>query len=141
MKIFLVCSKSFYDKAKDIGNLLLDYHEIAYPNCFNNSMAESQVKELGKESHLKFKQAMYKESYEKIAECDAILVLNYTKNGINGYIGGATFLEMYDAYTLNKKIYMLNELDKNSILYDEVCGFDPIILNNNISILNDQITN
>ena len=42
-------------------------------------------------------------------EMDAVLVLNLDKekNGeiLKNYIGGATFLEMYDAFRLGKKIY------------------------------------
>ena len=49
-----------------------------------------------------------REHFRKIEKSDAILVLNYDKKGIQGYIGGNTFLEMGYAFGLGKKIYLLN---------------------------------
>ena len=72
---------------------------------------------------------------------DAVLVLNYDKekNGVvyKNYIGGATFLEMYDAFRMDKKIYMMNPIPDN-ILYDEIAGFGPVILNGNLSMISNQ---
>lgn len=50
---------------------------------------------------------------------------------IDNYIGGATFLEMYDAFRMGKKIYLYNPVPKG-ILEDEIIGFNPIIINGNI---------
>lgn len=72
---------------------------------------------------------MIKHSEEVISEIDGVLVLNYTKNGVDNYIGGATFLEMYDAFRLDKKIYMINDIPEG-LLKDEIIGFNPIIINN-----------
>ena len=69
---------------------------------------------------------------------DAVLVLNLDKekNGklLKNYIGGATFLEMYDAFRLGKKIYLYNDIP-DGMLYDEIEGFGPIIINGDL----DQI--
>jgi len=46
--------------------------------------------------------------FEKIDWGDAILVLNYDKNNIKGYIGGNTLMEIGIAFFLKKKIYLLN---------------------------------
>lgn len=66
---------------------------------------------------------------------DGVLVLNLDneKDGkiIKNYIGGATFLEMYDAFRNNKKIFLYNDIP-NGILYDEIQGFGPILINTNI---------
>ena len=48
------------------------------------------------------------------------------------YIGGATFLEIYDAFRLNKKIYLYNDIPEG-MLYDEIQGFAPIIINGDLS--------
>jgi len=48
-----------------------------------------------------------REHFKKIEKSDAILVLNYEKKGVPGYIGGNTFLEMGYAFGLGKKIYLL----------------------------------
>ena len=51
-----------------------------------------------------------REHFRKIEQSDAILVLNYEKKGIPGYIGGNTFLEMGYAFGLGKKVYLLNDI-------------------------------
>ena len=79
---------------------------------------------------------MIRHSEEVIQEMDAVLVLNYTKNSIPNYIGGATFLEMYDAFRLGKKIYMINEIP-DLILKDEIIGFNPTIINGDLSKIKD----
>ena len=65
---------------------------------------------------------------------DAVLVLNYEKHGIKDYIGGSTFLEMYEAFRNNKKIYMYNPIPEG-LLYDEIDGFSPIIINGNLEVI------
>ena len=55
------------------------------------------------------KQAI-KDHFEKIEWCEAVLVVNEDKNGIAGYIGPNTFLEIGIAYYLGKKIYCTNPL-------------------------------
>ena len=81
---------------------------------------------------------MYKQSEDTIKNMDAVLVLNYDKNkdgkNYKNYIGGATFLEMYDAFRLGKKIFLINDIPKG-MLFDEIEGFNPIILNGNIDLL------
>lgn len=68
-----------------------------------------------------------REHFKKIEQADAILILNYEKKGIAGYIGGNTFLEMGYAFGLDKKVYLLNsipEMDYKTEMY----AIQPIIL-------------
>jgi nucleoside 2-deoxyribosyltransferase len=48
--------------------------------------------------------------FAKIREADALLVCNFTKKGIDNYIGANTFLEMGYAYSLELPIYTYNPL-------------------------------
>lgn len=119
MKILIICSKNFYGKIQDIkGKLENMGHEIYLPNCYDDPDTETRIWQQGKDAHSKFKSAMYKQSEETIKNMDAVLVLNFDKekDGIiyKNYIGGATFLEMYDAFRNNKKIYMYNNIPKGS---------------------------
>ena len=41
------------------------------------------------------------------------------------------FLEMYDAFRLGKNIYLYNDIPEG-MLYDEIEGFNPIIINGNL---------
>ena len=105
-------------------------HAIELPNCYDDPGCEARVR--GSENHSKFKAEMFKRSEETIKNMDAVLVLNFDKNGQRNYIGGATFLEMYDAFRFNKKIYLYNDIPEG-MLFDEIEGFSPVILNGNIS--------
>jgi hypothetical protein len=78
---------------------------------------------------------MYRQSEETIKNVDAVLVLNFNKNGQEHYIGGATFLEIYDAFRMNKKIFFVNPIPDN-MLKDELIGFNPTIIGNDLSKIN-----
>lgn len=131
MKILIICSKAFYDKIADIKQKLEEAgHIIELPNCYDNPEIEASVR--GSAEHSKFKAAMYKKSEDTISKMDAVLVLNFDKNGQKNYIGGATFLEMYDAFRMNKKIFLYNQIPEG-ILNDEIIGFAPTIINGDLS--------
>lgn len=130
MKIFLICSKSFYDKVLNYKRQLEEMgHECFLPNCFDAPQTESLYR--GTKEHAEWKAKMFKHSEETISNMDAVLVLNFDKKGQKNYIGGATFLEVYDAFRLNKKIFFINPLPEG-ILHDELIGFSPKIINGNL---------
>lgn len=133
MKIFIICSKRFYDKIPKIKEDLEGLgHNITLPNCYDNPETEDNYRKMGGEEHALWKADMFRHSIDVIDANDAVLVLNFEKNKIKNYVGGATFLEMYDAFRLKKKIYMYNDIP-DGILKDEIIGFGPIILNSNLS--------
>ena len=135
MKIFIICSKAFYDKVLPIKLTLEKVgHIISLPNCFENPETEAQYREMGKKEHAKWKADKIKHSEDVVNQNDAILVLNFNKNGQSNYVGGATFLEMYDAFRLGKKIYIYNDIPEG-MLKDEIEGFEPIILNQNLDLI------
>ncbi len=133
MKIFICASKHLYHKIPEIQKILEENgHVLTMPNSYDEPMKEEEMKKLGKEKHTKWKSEMLKKDKVNIMPNDAILVLNFEKKGIPNYIGGATFLEMYKAWELGKKIFLYNPIPEN-ILKDEICGFNPIILNRDLS--------
>ena len=139
MKVLVVCSTSFYDKVENVKNGLEKNGHIVYlPNCYDDPVTNEDNKLMSDEEYLDFFRTMYYESRDKIAEVDAILVLNYTKvkNGVSldNYIGASTFLEMYEAFMNGKKIFMMNDYPDN-MLYDEIKGFGPIIINGNVDLV------
>ncbi len=143
MKILIICSKRFYGNIPNIKNQLEKNNiEVFLPNCYDNPKTEEKMWKLGEEEHQKFKAKMYKQSEETIKNMDGVLVLNFDKN-TNGkieknYIGGATFLEIYDAFRLNKKIYLYNDIPEG-MLYDEIQGFAPIIINGDLSKIKEDL--
>lgn len=142
MKILIICSKRFYSSIPNIKSELENNNiEVFLPNCYDDPTTEEKMWNLGKEEHQKFKARMYKQSEDTIKSMDAVLVLNFDKNTGDkiekNYIGGATFLEIYDAFRLNKMIYLYNDIPKG-MLYDEIQGFDPIIINGDLSKVKEE---
>ncbi len=133
MKIFICCSKYLYGKIPEIKQFLEKAgHQIILPNSFEEPLKEEEMKKISKEEHIKWKSTMIKLQAHKVRESDALLVLNFEKNGQPNYIGGATFLEIFRAWELNKKIYLMNPIPEN-LLNDELTAMDPIILNQDLT--------
>lgn len=133
MKIFIICSKKFYDRVPPVKEELERAgHIVSLPNCFDQPETEEIYRNLGKQEHSAWKATMLKHSTDVINNNDAVLVLNFRKNGIENYIGGATFLEMYDAFRLGKKIYLFNDIP-DGILHDEIMGFEPILIETDLT--------
>jgi len=133
MKIFICCSKHLYKNIGEIKEKLeAAGHTITLPNSYDKPLMEEDMKKVGKEEHAKWKSDMLRLQENKIRTNDAILVLNFEKNGQANYIGGATFLEMFKAWELNKKLYLWNNIPEG-ILKDEILGFNPTILNGDLS--------
>ena len=135
MKIFIICSKVFYDKISEIQNQLEQMgHSITLPNSYDNPVMEDHMRTLGSDEHAKWKSEMIRHSTDVVQNVDAVLVLNFDKNGVKNYLGGATFLEMYDAFKLNKNIFLYNEIPEG-ILRDEIIGFSPVVILGNLDLV------
>ena len=135
MKILIICSKAFYPDIPPVqAKLEQTGHTILLPNSYDNVNAEQQAWDNG--THSQFKKAMFQASKDKIKEVDAVLCLNFEKNGQPDYIGGATFLELYDAFTYGKKIYLYNDIPQG-MLYDEIEGFEPILIHRDLTVIKD----
>lgn len=73
-----------------------------------------------------------REHFRKIEQSDAVLILNYEKKGIPGYIGGNTFLEMGYAFGLGKKVYLLHpvpDMDYKT----EMHAIQPTVIDGDLS--------
>lgn len=136
MKIFIVCSTKFYDKVDEISEYFKSKgFDIIYPNGYNDLKFDDEISKLSGDALYKFKGDLIKTSENKASEADILLVLNYDKekNGIinKNYIGGATFLEIYNAYRFGKKIYFYNDIP-NGVFEDELKAFFPIVINGDL---------
>jgi len=82
-----------------------------------------------------FKTNVQKECFDSIVRNDAILVLNYKRNGIEGYVGGATLMEIGIAQALDKKIFLLYSPPKiEDLRYSiEIQLAKPIIINGDLN--------
>ena len=135
MKVFIICSKAFYGDIPPVKKVLEDAgHVIALPNCYDDPGTEARYREMGESEHASWKAGKLRHSQDVIAENDAVLVLNFDKNGQQNYIGGATFLEMYDAFRMGKKIYLYNDVP-SGMLADEINGFEPVVIRQKLELI------
>ena len=136
MKILIICSKKFYPEiAKIKKRLEKKGHEITLPNSYEEPDAEELSWKAG--IHSEFKKRMFNQSRYTIEQMDAVLCLNFTKDDLVNYIGGATFLELYEAFMNGKKIYLYHDIPEG-MLYDEISGFNPIIINEKLEMIKDE---
>ena len=61
------------------------------------------------------------------------MVINKTKRGIRGYVGGNTLMEMTLAYIQKKPIFLWNDISSKSPVEEEVRGLNPIIVGQDIT--------
>jgi hypothetical protein len=135
MRIFIVCSKHFYHLVPPIKETLEKVgHIITVPNSYDEPFKEEDMKKLGAEEHRIWKADMIHLQLRKVEDNDAVLALNFEKNGQKNYIGGATFLEIFRAFDLGKKIYLYNSIPQN-IFEDELKAMGPIVVNGDLSLI------
>lgn len=73
--------------------------------------------------------------FEEIKKSDAILVLNYTRFSIDGYIGGNALMEIGFAFALQKKIFILNQVPKMIFSEQEIMAIESTILDGSLDAL------
>jgi hypothetical protein len=135
MKVFICCSKAFYSYIPPIKKKLeAAGHVITLPNSYDNPTKELEMHAVGAKEHSEWKASMLRLQIQKIQGNDAILVLNFEKNGQQNYIGGATFLEMFKAFELGKKLYLFNEIP-DGILRDEILAFNPTLIHQDLTLV------
>jgi len=140
MKIAVCGSLNFTYEIKEIADKLKELgFEVHIPfGCERILKGEFSFEEIKKEkengqfSNRAIKYDAIRKYWDIIDWSDAILVANFDKKGIQGYIGGNSFLEMGFAHILNKKIFLLNDIPK-MVYSDEIKAMQPLILNENLS--------
>jgi len=119
------------EKLEEVG------HVVEIPHGVKNAEVQKRIKNRkividSEEAEEKEKYDVIRKYYNLIKKSDAILVVNPKRKGVEGYIGGNTFLEMGFAHVLEKKIFCLYLLPKTSYLA-EILAMKPIILNGDLS--------
>lgn len=144
MKITLCGSIAFYNEMLATKEQLEKLgHEVKMPpSRFNdgagNPISALQYYEIRKTSTSNEgwiwdrKEEAMKRHFDKVVWSDAILVLNYDKNKIEGYVGANTLMEMGLALFLNKRIYLLNQIPGISYK-EEILGVKPVIINGDLN--------
>ncbi|MEK7501092.1 MAG: hypothetical protein AAB642_03130 [Patescibacteria group bacterium] len=152
MKITLCGSMAFHAEMEKIGEQLhKDGHEVRVP------LLRIEAEESGRDRKMSIRaliaqgggvdafpqdHPVWKEKsdaiddhFAKVTWSDAILVVNYPKHEIDGYVGGNTLMEMAVAHYLKKKIYVLLPISHKISYKEEILGMHPTIIDENLSLI------
>ncbi len=129
-KIVVCCSMKFIDEVVEAKKILENLgHKTVIPKI---SELDSNYDKLTVEQRIQANHELINNYQKEIPNCDGILVWNQEKNGIPGYIGQNTFLEMVTAFNFNKPIYILNTISPKQNGYEEILALLPININKNL---------
>lgn len=107
MKIMLICSAKFEDQEQEYADIMRGLgHEVMYTSGYDEPKPDN-------EEWLDYGARMMQKSITTIPQVDAVLCLNFDKDGRKNYIGGATFCEIAYAFEHGKKIFILNDLPED----------------------------
>ena len=144
MKITICTSMAFVDEMLDVKKKLEELgHEVKVPP---EKFVDDRGKEWDARDYYKFKKSQPFEDpvflnnhtnrirlhFDKVEWCDAILVTNFDKNGIDGYIGPNSLMEMGVAFYLKKKIFLLNPIP-DLAWKEEIIGMKPVVIDRDLT--------
>lgn len=153
MKITVCGSIAFYSEMEKIKTALEEKgHEVFIPLLSNEAPAEmgggkkiyfgKYIEDNGgmdafppEHEIWDLKEKAIRDHYDKIEWCDAVLISNHEKRGIEGYIGGNTLIEIGVAFFLKKPIYILNPISSELSYKQEIYAMKPILLNGDINLI------
>lgn len=137
--ITICCSASFFKESIKIGKKLKDLgFKVLLPKTIlimkrtkNYDISTYKTWYSNSKDYYK-KTILIKDHFKKVVKGDAILVLNFEKNGTKGYIGGNTLMEMTVAFLNNKPIYIYNDISDYLNIKEEIYGLKPIFIKGNL---------
>mgnify|MGYP001583108835 CR=1 FL=1 len=144
MKITICGSIAFYEKMQEVKKQLENMgYEVKLPpiEVRNGEGKLISVQEYykirkGNSDHTGWigerKSEAIMTHFKKVEWSDAILVLNYDKNEVKGYVGGNTLMEIGLAFFLKKKIYFLNDIPELSYK-EELSGMKPVVIRGDLN--------
>lgn len=138
--ITVCCSMHFYEKVYEVEKELKKRgFKVKIPKTMykmkrtGNYNLEEYKTWYKDESHYYKKKALMNDHFKKVIKGDAILIVNEEKNGVKGYIGGNTLMEMVIAYHYKKPIFVLNQIIPNFPFEEEIKGMGAVFINQDLS--------
>lgn len=130
MMIIALChSMQYAERAKEVQEWFQARGHEAHPSSFNEQFLGLSDEEKEKlKLYQKYEQDAIREHWGTIEKSDVVLILNYEKHGIPGYIGGNSFLEMGFAYILKKPIFLLNPIPEMPYYKTEIIAMKPTVV-------------
>lgn len=111
-------------------------HEVQVPHTIELNIDDEQLTDDLDQNFLNcIENDTMRKCFQQVADSDAVVVLNYPKNGIDGYVGTSTLMEMGIAYFMHKKLFTLFPYpsDKEERWAHEVRIMQPQVLNGDLS--------
>jgi len=144
MKIMICSSMKFAKEILDTKEKLENLgHDVSIPLDTNIILDNSHLTD-DLDADLKHvtESNILKRCFDLIASADAILVLNYPKNGVDGYIGTSIIMEIGLAYYLDKTIFLLHPVpDYHDHRWAHEVQFTrPIIINDDLDKISANIS-
>lgn len=134
MRIGIIGSMQFTDKMLEVREKLREMGHDAFVTDLHKTMVGKTDEEIEKiKLYQKYNMDAIREFWNTMQDADAVLVLNYDKNGIKNYIGGNTLMEIGFAHVLNQKIFILNPIPEMYYCKTEIEAVKPIIINGDLS--------
>ena len=120
-----------YYRLKELG-----HEPVVHENLFkvaDGTAEEVKDRENHVEDHeIKRKHDYIRAWYRLIQGSDAILVCNFTRDGVENHVGGNTLMEMGFAHVNNKKVFLLNPIP-NMPYTDEIKATCDVALNGDLA--------
>lgn len=137
MRITICGSTKFVKEMREVKEKLeLLGHDIILPLSAEMNQGKeywNNMKQTDSDNFLNVKRERMLGHFDEVKSSDAILVLNYDKDGKKNYIGGNTFLEMAIALEHGKKIFLLNPAPKDSSYIEEIESMKPVVLTGDLN--------
>lgn len=138
MKIFICGSMYFAKEMLEAQKKLKEMGHIAEVPCDTQDFVDNhKMTTDNHEENYKWciDNDIIRKCFNSIAESDAVLLLNYPKNGLDGYVGASGLMEIGLAYHLNKKIFLLYPppSPKEVKSSHEIMIMQPVVLNGDLS--------
>ncbi len=136
MKIGIIGSMQYTEKMLEARDALINIGHDAFVTDLHKALVGKSDEEKEKiKLHQKYNMDAIREFWRAMQGADAVLVLNYDKNGVKNYIGGNTLMEIGFAHVLNQKIFLLNPIPEIPYYKTEIEAVKPIIINGNLKLI------
>ena len=136
MKIGIISSMQFVDKMVETRDKLNSLGHNAFITNLHKNLVGKNAEDIEKiKLHQKNNMDAIREFWRMMQGADAVLVLNYDKNGISNYVGGNTLMEIGFAHVLDQKIFMLNPIPEMPYCKTEIEAVKPTIINGDLTLI------
>jgi hypothetical protein len=136
MKIGIIGSMQYTEKMLEAKDALVKLgHDAFLTDLHKPFIGKSDEEKEIIKIHQKNNLDAIREFWKAMQGADAVLVLNYDKNGVKNYIGGNTLMEIGFAHVLNQKIFLLNPIPEIPYYKTEIEAVKPIVINGDLSLI------